>query len=172
MTGVKGALAKGWQANTILVWESGEPFTVINTAGIATTSFGNHQDRPNQIRKGTVGTPSISKFFDPTAFVAQTSGVLGTERKNPLYGPHYRHVDLSFFKSFPVYRETTLQFRAESFNITNVTNFANPNNTLLTSPVAGSDAYTTQYTNNLGKITTTSANYNPRLFQFALKYQF
>ncbi|MEA2539764.1 MAG: hypothetical protein QOH35_1130, partial [Acidobacteriaceae bacterium] len=156
---------------------SGEPFTVINTAGIATTSFGNHQDRPNQIRKGTVGTPSISKFFDPTAFVAQTSGVLGTERKNPLYGPHYRHVDLSFFKSFPVYRETTLQFRAESFNITNVANFASPNNTnsnntLLSSHVGNSDTYTTQYTNNLGTLNATSANYNPRLFQFALKYQF
>jgi hypothetical protein len=170
--GVVGALAKGWQANTILVWESGEPFTVLNSAGIATTSFGNHPDRPNQLRKGTVGNPSIAQFFDPTAFAPQASGLLGTERKNPLYGPHYRHVDLSVFKNFPVYRETTLQFRAEAFNITNVTNFANPNNTLQSKADAVNPDVYDVVPNNVGKITTTSANYNPRLFQFALKYQF
>jgi hypothetical protein len=170
--GLVALLARGWQANTILVWESGEPFTVINSSGIATTSFGNHNDRPNQLRKGNLSGSSISRFFDTTAFAPQISGVLGTERKNPLYGPHYRHVDLSLFKNFPVYRESFLQFRAECFNITNVTNFANPNNTLQSSTgTTNPDVYTVT-PNNVGTITTTSANYNPRLFQFALKYQF
>ena len=175
LTGLYGTLARGWQANTILVWESGEPFTVINSTNIATTSFGNPQDRPNQLRSGKVSNPSISRFFDPTAFAPQASGVLGTERKNPLYGPHYRHVDLSLFKNFPVYRETFIQFRAECFNITNTTNFAispnTPNNTLQSSPTANPDVYAVS-SNPIGTITNTSANYNPRLFQFALKYQF
>jgi hypothetical protein len=171
-SGLVGTLAKGWQANTILVWESGEPFTVINSSGIATTSFGNHNDRPNQLRKGNLSGSSIAEFFDPTAFAPQTSGVLGTERKNPLYGPHYRHVDLSLFKNFTVYRESFIQFRAECFNIANATNFANPNNTLQSSAgTTDPDVYTVT-SNNVGTITTTSANYNPRLFQFALKYQF
>jgi hypothetical protein len=175
-SGLVGALAKGWQANTILVWESGEPFTVQNSSGIATTSFGNHNDRPNQLRKANLSNPSISRFFDPTAFAPQASGVLGTERKNPLYGPHYRHVDLSLFKNFPVYRETFLQFRAECFNIANTTNFAigpnTSNDTLQSSPdTANPDVYAVT-SNNIGTITSTSANYNPRLFQFALKYQF
>jgi hypothetical protein len=173
LNGFAGAAVRGWQANTILVWESGEPFTVINSGGgIATTNFANHQDRPNQLRKGNLSNPSIAKFFDPTAFAPQASGVLGTERKNPLYGPHYRHVDLSVFKNFPIYRETNLQFRAECFNITNTTNFANPNNTLQSSAgTINPDVYTVT-SNNVGTITNTSANYNPRLFQFALKYQF
>jgi hypothetical protein len=171
-SGLVGTMVRGWQANTILVWESGEPFTVINSSGIATTSFGNHNDRPNELRKGNLSNPSISRFFDPTAFAPQISGVLGTERKNPLYGPHYRHVDLSLFKNFPVYRESFLQFRAECFNIINTTNFANPNNTLQSNPdTANPDLYAVT-PNNVGTITTTSANYNPRLFQFALKYQF
>ena len=172
LSGMAGAAVRGWQANTILVWESGEPFTVINSTGVATTTFANHNDRPNQLRKGNLSNSSIAKFFDPTAFSPQASGVLGTERKNPLYGPHYRHVDLSLFKNFPVYRESTLQFRAECFNITNTTNFANPNNTLQSSAgTTNPDVYTVT-ANNIGTITNTSANYNPRLFQFALKYQF
>jgi len=44
--GLVGALARGWQANTILVWESGEPFTVINSSNIATTSFGSGNRPP------------------------------------------------------------------------------------------------------------------------------
>ncbi|HEY1580693.1 MAG TPA: TonB-dependent receptor [Terracidiphilus sp.] len=172
VSGFAGTLVRGWQANTILQWQSGEPFTVINNAGIATTSNGNHNDRPNQMRKGNLSNPSVSKFFDPAAFAPQASGVLGTERKNPLYGPHYRDVDLSLFKSFPIYRESTLQFRAECFNIVNTTNFANPNNTLQSSAgTTDPDVYTVT-PNNVGTISSTSANYNPRLFQFALKYQF
>lgn len=175
--GFSGALMGGWQANTILVWESGEPFTVINSQGVATTNNGNHSDRPNQIGKGHIGTPTIREFFDTTAFVPavggvlpQLSGVLGTERKNPLYGPHYRHVDLSLFKDFPVYRESKIQFRAECFNLTNTTNFANPNNTISVSPGAGNTYIASS--NNFGTISNTSANYNPRLIQFAFKYQF
>jgi hypothetical protein len=173
LSGLAGAAVRGWQANTILVWESGEPFTVINSGGgIATTNFANHSDRPNQLRRGNVSNPSIAQFFDPTAFAPQPSGLLGTERKNPLYGPHYRHVDLSVFKNFPIYRETTLQFRAECFNIVNTTNFANPNNTLQSSAgTTDPDVYLVS-PNNIGTISNTSANYNPRLFQFALKYQF
>ncbi len=172
-SGFAGALVRGWQANTILVWESGEPFTVINSGGgIATTNFANHSDRPDQLRKGNLSNPNIEKFFDPTAFAPQPSGVLGSERKNPLYGPHYRHVDLSVFKNFPIYKETNLQFRAECFNIANTTNFANPNNTLQSSASTTNPDLYTVTANNIGTISTTSANYNPRLFQFALKYQF
>jgi hypothetical protein len=175
-SGLVAMLVKGWQANTILVWNSGLPFTVINSTNIATTSFGNPQDRPNQLRKANLSNSNISRFFDPTAFAPQASGTLGTERKNPLYGPHYRHVDLSLFKNFPVYRETFLQFRAECFNIANTTNFSitnnTPNTTLQSSPeTANPDAYAVT-PNIIGTISNTSPNYNPRLFQFALKYQF
>jgi hypothetical protein len=175
LTGISGMLARGWQANTILQWQSGEPFTVVNNAGIATTSNGNHNDRPNQLRKGNLSGGSRAEFFDITAFAPQQSGLLGTERKNPLYGPHYRDVDFSLFKTFPIYRESTLEFRAECFNVANTTNWANPNNnqpTLQSSPSATNPDVYTVTPNNIGQLTNTSANYNPRLFQFALKYQF
>jgi hypothetical protein len=168
--GVEGVLAGGWQANTLMVWESGEPFTVIDSQDIALTTNAGFSDRPNQLHKASLGGSRIQEFFDTSAFAPQLSGQVGTAGKNPLYGPHFRHVDLSVFKTFPVYRESTLEFRAEAFNIANTTNFANPNNTLQVTPNAD-NTYSVQ-NSTFGQITATSANYNPRLFQFALKYQF
>jgi Carboxypeptidase regulatory-like domain/TonB dependent receptor len=174
--GIESAVARGWQINTLLVWESGEPFTVTNSQSIALTTNG-FADRPNQIHSASLGHPTAAEFFDTSAFVPQLSGTVGTERKNPLYGPHYRHVDLSVFKTIPVYRETTLEFRAEAFNITNTTNFANPTAALQvspnTDPTTGAllNTYSVQ-NSTFGQLNALSGNYNPRLFQFALKYQF
>jgi hypothetical protein len=137
---------------------------------IALTTNSGFSDRPNQLHKASLSSSSIQKFFDTGAFAPQLSGEVGTARKNPLYGPHFRHVDLSVFKTFPVFRESTLEFRAEAFNIANTTNFANPNNALQVTPNAD-NTYSVQ-NSTFGQITSTSANYTPRLFQFALKYQF
>jgi hypothetical protein len=174
--GVSGVLAKGWQANTLLVWETGFPFTVTNSVDVITTTNGANSDRPDQLRSAKVNNPSVLHAFDTAAFQPQASGTLGTESRNPLYGPHFRHVDLSVFKDFPIYRESTLEFRAECFNIVNAANFNAPNHTLQIAPVSNpdgtpSDSYAVQ-ANNIGTITSMSPNYTPREFQFALKYQF
>jgi hypothetical protein len=168
--GISGGLARGWQANTLLVWESGEPFTVTDSQNIALTTNAGFVDRPNQLHGASLSNPAIHEFFDITAFAPQTSGTLGTARKNSLYGPHFRHTDFSLFKTFPAYRESTVEFRAEAFNIGNTTNFANPNATLDVTP--NSDNTYAVQSNTFGQITSTSPNYTPRIFQFALKYQF
>jgi hypothetical protein len=152
------------------VWESGEPFTVTDSQNIALTTNAGFVDRPNQLHGASLSNPAIHEFFDITAFAPQTSGTLGTARKNSLYGPHFRHTDFSLFKTFPIYRESTIEFRAEAFNIGNAANFANPNATLGVTPNSN-DTYSVQG-NTFGQITSTSPNYTPRIFQFALKYQF
>jgi len=173
LNGFKAALGKGWQANTLLVWNSGVPFTVLEGNGVASTNQAAQTNvRPNQLGKANRSGFNINQFFDTTAFAPQPSGTIGSERRNPLYGPHFRHVDLSLFKSFPVFRESTLEFRAEAFNIINTTNFGQPNNTLNAQQSATNpDAYAFQ-SSTAGQIQSTSANYVPREVQFALKYQF
>jgi hypothetical protein len=173
LKGIAALVGKGWQGNTLLRWSSGLPFTVLQSNGVVSTVNGSTgSSRPNQIHSANRSGFNLNQFFDTSAFQPQLSGTLGTESKNALYGPHFRQVDISVFKSFPIYRESALEFRVEAFNVVNTTNFANPNNTFNAVPTStNSDQYT--YTgNNVGQITSASANYVPRQLQFALKYQF
>jgi hypothetical protein len=190
LNGVAGLLGRGWQANTILQWETGEPYTVTLSQSVASTVNAATAGRPDQLHSAKVSNPSINKFFDPTAFAPQASGTLGSEARNPLYGPHSREVDLSLFKTFTVYRESTVEFRAECFNLVNTVNFSNPNSGLSVTPTTTTATYpgdgstaadgsvqlpTDTYqiqSNNIGTISTTSPNYNPRKIQFGLRYQF
>jgi hypothetical protein len=159
LMGIKGALAKGWQINGIGVWGEGLPFTPVNATNAAGNNPGSSgSDRPNQLGPARISNPTIAKFFDTSKFATQSSGTLGTERRNPLYGPDYRHIDISLFKNFPISERLNAQFRAESFNVLNMANFGNPNLQVGTT--------------SFGTITAMSNNYTPRLVQFALKLSF
>jgi hypothetical protein len=159
LKGAAGLLGKGWQTNTLIVWSGTNPFTVVNSADTANTNPGAaNADRPNQVSSWKISNPSPSEFFNILAFQKQTFGTLGSESRNQLYGPHYRHADLSLFKNFPIFNQATLQFRVEAYNIANTTNFNTPNSSLGTA--------------TFGELTSTIPAYNPRVYQFALKLQF
>jgi hypothetical protein len=157
--GLSAALAKGWQTNMLFVWSGTTPFTVTNSSNAAGTNPGSaNSDRPNQVASYHIGNQGPAAFFNQAAFVRQTTGTLGSERRNQLYSPHYRHVDLSLFKTFPVFERMDLEVRAEAFNIANMTNFGTPNTSLGTA--------------TFGQLTSTAFNYNPRVYQFAAKLKF
>ena len=70
-------------------------------------------------------------------------------------------MDFSIFKRFSITERYQLEFRAESFNLTNTPAFANPSQTNFLD------------TNNFGRITSTRNNPNDaRQIQFALKLYF
>ena len=155
--GAAGVMMKGWQVNTLAYWQSGQPFSVTN--GNAQIRLpGQTTDLPDMVSNPKLANPTIAKWFDTTAFKPQTPGTAGSERRNQLYGPPDRRIDLSLFKNFMVREGWTLQFRAESFNITNTPNFATPSANLTSA--------------TLGQITATAQNETPRQFQFALKLLF
>ena len=158
-SGMRALAAKGWQLNTIGVWNTGTPYTITNSSDVSNTNPGaNNADRPDRIGDPHVSNPNVVEFFNPDAYQAQAPGTIGTERRNALYGPHYRHLDLSLFKTFPIRERLHLEFRAECFNILNMANFATPNSSL-----GGA---------NFGQITSMSTAYAPRQYQFALKLTF
>ena len=166
--GLKKQIFAGYHINTISVWQSGKPFDITNGGG--NQPFGNRatpvnnggNDRPNQIFDARLGHPTNGAFFNTAAFVPQALGTIGTTQRNALFGPHFRHVDLSLFKDFAVTERLNVQFRAESYNISNT-----PSYQILDgsgSVQVGSSAF--------GTVQNNYSNYNPRLYQFALKAQF
>jgi hypothetical protein len=120
-------------------------------------------DNTSQYTEGRLSHKSLAQFFDTTAFAPQLLRTIGTDRRNLLFGPDFRHVDLSIFKDFPVTgRAKAVQFRAESFNISNTPYFFIGNGNSEAS--FGNPAF--------GGISQTDPNYTPREYQFALKAHF
>ncbi len=162
LQGLPAVLGKNWQVDLLGVYATGLPFTVLNVTDVSQTLPNDGvADRPNQIGKASLGRSarSINDWFNTAAFAVQTLGTLGTERRNQLYGPSFRHLDLSVIKEFPLMNDRAhLQFRAEGFNVTNTVALAQPNSTI---GVPG-----------FGAIPGTSLNYAPRQLQFALKLLF
>ena len=174
-TGIKKTALYGWEVNTISAWQSGKPFSILNggsgdVAAGSTTSYGNRAvpvnnagpDRPNTIANPVLGSKSLHEYFNTAAFAPQTLGTVGNTERNSLFGPHYRHVDLSIFKDFTVTERLTMQFRAEAFDITNTPSWIitqGSGNAQLGNPA-------------FGTVTNYDPNYNPRLVQFALKATF
>lgn len=207
-TGVKGIAFKGWQANTIAYWQTGLPFSVTdsynfylngNTAvqtsqdllpyKASFTGIGTPAERPNMVHSAKLSHPTVSQYFDVTAFQAHALGVVGNERRNQLYGPHDRRMDLSLFKTFPTTERIAVQFRAECFNLFNTPNFATPNSGISGWSSAQANGSITQgasplyfgeapvsgsvgSNNTFGSISSTATNEQPRTFQFALKTTF
>ncbi len=148
----------GWQVNGVSTLSTGLPFTI--TSGTDTNLDGNNIDRVD-----VTGDPythagsrhdKIFRYINTNALAVPT-GPYGSEQRNRFRLPGFVNTDLSIFKEFTVYRETRMQFRAESFNVfgnvnlnTIRTNFA----TLGSLPVAQN-----QFTNSG----------DPRRLQFALK---
>lgn len=178
--GFKSVFIKGWQANGLIVWNTGMPFSVTNvTNRSGTRPTAGNSDRSNMIGNGKVSNKSINRWFDVNDFVFQPAGTISNQRRNQLYGPGLQRVDLSLFKNFDIYERLKLEFRTEAFNVLNTAQFVNPNASLSlvqctatapcsgTYPVAGFQPAAV-----FGTIGSTANAYNPRLIQFAARLKF
>ncbi|SFR98136.1 Carboxypeptidase regulatory-like domain-containing protein [Granulicella pectinivorans] len=181
-TGIRKVAFGGWQVNTISVWQSGKPFSIVNSgngndvtvspingqkqaySNRATPLNNGGSDRPNQIGNTSVAKKTLTQWFNTAAFAPQPVGTIGTSQRNSLVGPQFRHIDLSVFKDFAVTERASLQFRAEAFDLTNTPNFFINNNGGNGSTQLGNAAF--------GTVAQTDPNYVPRELQFALKLKF
>ncbi|MFZ0593319.1 MAG: hypothetical protein WAM39_22875, partial [Bryobacteraceae bacterium] len=156
LTGWEAGALKGWHFNAIAVYQTGSPFSVLNSTPQSNT--GVSSDRPNVVGDPYLANPTINEWFNPAAFAPQAIGTIGSEGRNILTGPPFRHLDCSIFKDFKIQERYTLQARFEAYNITNTPNFALPAATFGTT--------------SIGTITSTRTGSTPRDLQFALRFSF
>lgn len=127
-------LIGGWNVNLIYTYQTGQPFTV--TCPIATTGSGVFGCFANVVPGANVyaGPHNYTQWLNPAAF-AEPPAVTAVGQTNyaPLggspqqaRGPHFTNLDVSILKNFTFTERIRLQFRAEAFNATNTTPFAQP----------------------------------------------
>ncbi len=157
-----------WQTNGVMSIMSGTPFGV-GTAATSLNAPGNSQTADQILSDvrviGEVG-PGKS-WFDPNAFAPVTAVRFGNTGRNILRGPGSFQLDASLFRNFQVTEKVRLQFRAESFSLTNTPRFGNPGATVsnMTRNADGSIRALNGYTEVLGAS-------GEREIRFALKMFF
>jgi hypothetical protein len=172
---VRNALG-GWQISGITNLESGPPISRVLAASTNSGRNGNRAQLLGDPTSGLAGTidpvSGLPFLYDPTAFGNPALGTYGNSGRAIFRLPGRNQTNLSLIKNFYLTKEKEryIQFRAESFNVFNHTQFflesAN-GNVLGTSPcVPGGTAICTSTTGRPG------STRNPREFQFGLKMYF
>jgi hypothetical protein len=146
-------LASSWRLSGIFRAYSGSPFSVTVTTDPARTGIGGQ--RVNQILDDPYGAKTASNYLNTAAFASPDLGTLGNLGRNSLYGPGSRTVDLSLVRSFRFAGTHRIEARIESFNAFNWVQWNNP--------VANFNNV------QFGRITSAR---DPRIMQFAIKYEF
>ncbi len=154
-SGVSSKIFGGWQVNGIVAARGGQPFTP--TINFDNANSNGATQRPN-VTGSSVGPKSLNEYFNTAAYSVPAPYTYGSAGRNSLRGPGYTDVDFSVFRNFAIKERYTIQLRAESYNLFNHPNFANPDGTF-------EDA-------NFGKITAINGSSSPREWQFAGTFQF
>jgi hypothetical protein len=194
--GALGKFVQGWSVSGLTLAQQGTPLTLQDSRGgtaylgtnpssvekgssTATLCSGASYDKiltqgSVKDRLGSVANPSATRFFNSTGVfcaprVIGDDGLAtdwGTTGVGIVLGPGQFNTDFSITKMTQVREGQNVQFRAEFFNIFNHAQFANPSSAA--NQINGGGLLV----NNplFGVITSTSVN--PRLIQFALRYQF
>ncbi|MGH9660278.1 MAG: hypothetical protein ACRD96_17135, partial [Bryobacteraceae bacterium] len=172
LDGLAGKLIGGWTLTAVQNYRSGDQLQ-ITTSGFRTDGIFNGTIRPDWVSSNIVvdkgepvvfGTGGATQYLSPTAFaqIPRTSGQiplrLGTA---PRYlptarGPIRMSEDFGFGKKFVFNENTSIEVRADMFNVFNRAGRGNPN-TDITNP-------------QFGKIT--GAAYGPRSIQMAGRITF
>jgi hypothetical protein len=140
-SGLAHNLLGGWQVSGITVAQSGQPFTVTNGLG----SFGDnagvgngvataasHPDLLSDPKAGFTPNQDPTQrgplFYNPNAFKAPTGLTFGNVGRNTLTLPGRLNFDFGVFKRFAINESAGFEFRAETFNLFNHTQYGGNGN--------------------------------------------
>jgi hypothetical protein len=200
------ALLRGWDVGTIINARSGLPIDVrvqrndivyVDASGLVYNSPGAGRaaliNTPGGGASRNVRRPDIvagvnpylgkdRQFLNPAAFAIPQPGAFGNLMRGALHGPNFRQYDMLVNKRFRVTETSSIVFRAEFFNIFNLTNFVNPTATLPnalgtgTNQIQPGQAFTSAAAGSFGSMNSTVERTvglgTNRQIQFAVRYSF
>ena len=139
--GFAGRIVGGWTVSTLMTFQSGSPFTILNGADpgqILRGSLVGNAIRPNfapgvdpsslsgmsveELHNAILSANSIAAFFTPVT----RANPIGNVPRNFLRSDGLASVDMSVVKDIKVAEGHSLQFRADAFNLPNHRNFGIP----------------------------------------------
>jgi hypothetical protein len=156
--GVVGGILSGWTVTGITRFTTGQPVLLSQPGDMALCGCSG-VDRPNY----TGGTITFSdprssanhQYFSTDPFSSEQVGVAGNANRRFFSGPGINNFDFALHKTTHITERTSLEVRAEFFNIFNHAQFQNPSGTF------GSATF--------GDVTGANA---PRIGQLAMKFYF
>ncbi len=204
---VFGALLDNWQLSGITLFESGIPFTVVNGGsgtgpnGVSTLDnagvynglgSGSYPDRVTGVslhgnipKVAGTGSSVGPLLLNPAAFAAPQGLTFGNAGRNSLNNPHRLNFDTALQKNFSVTERAHFEFRAEAFNVFNVTQFRIYDPTLGNQPENTASCYSASETSGYSAAGDETTNclsgasflhpvdaHRPRTIQFGLKLAF
>jgi hypothetical protein len=120
MNRAEDALIGGWELGAITTFQSGFPFTVFAPDPGAYLSF---SMRANQVGDPNISNKTINEWFNTAAFAQPAFGVYGSARRNTLTQPGINNWDINLIKTFQFTERVGFQFRVETFNTFNHTQY-------------------------------------------------
>jgi hypothetical protein len=152
----------GWQLSGIVSMMSGFPLNITLGGAQGSNGLATGTNRPNY--SGNITYPQTRlAWFGTSSFSLPAVGAWGNLGHGVIRGPGRDNWNLSLFKNFLISekRNSRLEFRAESFNTWNHTQFQGN--------VNSGGVSTTFVSSNFGQVTST---WDPRVFQLGMKLIF
>lgn len=164
--GPAGAVLGGWQINGMFSAFMGGWDTL--SASGSSLNMPDNQQTPDQVGalnySRCYGPDPGCTYFDTSAFVPVTDVRFGTVGRNTLHRPGVVNMDLSIYRTFKLFENLDLQFRAEAFNLSNTPHFSPANGN------ANSGSFGQVTSTDSGS--TTFAGGRSREFRFGLRLGF
>jgi hypothetical protein len=157
----------GWQLTGIVSFVSGAPLGIDFTTTDGADITGSPTETPRPDVVAVVQLPqdqrTLYRYFNTAAVARPAKGTLGNAAKDLLRGPGINNWDSALFKNFYVKERARLQFRLETYNTFNHTQFATLDTT------ARFDAAGNQVNTRFGQVISSRS---PRRLQLAIKAEF
>jgi len=185
----------GWQASTVVTFQSGRPINPTTTDTLA--SFTGTSDRafavqgvsPTAKTDGNTGLPTHTpqNWYNTAAFRSNDPGNAANYTKNSaggyvynygtagfdsVRGPGLEDVDFGLIKNVKINDRNSLELRADAFNILNHPNFTNPSASYGGSLGSGITPGSTSVIASTVNSNVPTATGGPRNLQLALRYRF